>query len=134
MVRGPGSLSLCFASDLNGNQHLVSYAIQSINAYPRRTPSTCRSTHQMPAMPKKIHRYPFLMPDPSGNQLKNVTQKNSAVIMHGTRKTKSAMWNGRAIPEGCDGTGKKGAMPDPRQTQVRHCLDHLLDVKKYLYP
>lgn len=35
---------------------------------PRRTPSICRSTHQMPGMPSRIHSAPFLTRALSGSQ------------------------------------------------------------------
>jgi hypothetical protein len=82
-------------------------------SYPFFTPSICKSIHQIPGMPKMHHNDAFLPSTPMGIHCSTRKYDNAKTRSRGTRDIKRKMWNGRAIPAGSVGIGRKGAMPEP---------------------
>lgn len=105
--------------------------------YPLRTPSTCRSTHQMPGMPMIHHRFALRRRVPGGVHWMKANQTKPANSRNGMRrkKTNCAYVSMRGLACGTyvlgkyfkhtrrhgksngvlppTETGKKGAMPEP---------------------
>lgn len=51
-------------------------------------------------------------------------------MRRGTRQRNKKAWKGRYRPEGCDDTGKKGAMPEPAMSRgLAGCLSRLMGGK-----
>lgn len=86
---GCGSRLLCFPSDLQYVSILIVSSKITI-AYPRLTPSTWRSIHQIPGTPSMHHNAAFLPNDPIGSQLKH---KKYASIKPASRGTRHANRN-----------------------------------------
>lgn len=73
-VLGPGRrLLLDFARDLVTNKSDFAPKPKAIKiAYPRLTPSICKSIHHMPGIPRISHSAAFLAKLPSDSQLKAI--------------------------------------------------------------
>lgn len=81
---------------------------------PRRTPSTCRSIHQTPGMPRRHHWLALRRTEPAGRNWTRVSQRIQKVARRGMRRVKRKRCQGRRRGMvGAGIMGKKGAMPEP---------------------
>lgn len=100
---------------------------------PFLTPSTCKSTHHIPDIPSISQRDAFLTSDPTGSLENTRTYSRLATANSGTRIAKRRTWNGKYSPDGCGGTGKNGAIPEPTGTGLA-CTSHSKAGHLYLCP
>jgi hypothetical protein len=67
----------------------------------------------MPGIPSIDHSTVFLIKEFTGSHEKSSRYVRPTAMRRGTRQTNRKAWKGRYRPDGCDDTGKKGAMPEP---------------------
>lgn len=82
---------------------------------PLRTPSTCKSTHQMPGIPIIHHKFALRRRVPGVVHWTRANQVKPKKIRKGIRRKKRNTRHGKShgvLPPAFE-TGKKGAMPEP---------------------